>query len=331
MRYPLVLKAQEAARPDLKEVGLWSLFFIGMLLIPFFAGNTYTLQVINTVAIYVLFSMSINILLGFSGQIAFGHAGFLGIGAYTTALLVAKGGFSFWFTFPISCMLTGIVGLLVGLPALVVRGHYLALVTLGFGEILRLLMLNWVSLTNGPMGISIPAAVIFGIDIRNETRFFYLIWFFLAIGQIVCHRLRYSATGRAMLAVKGDELAASTTGIEVAQTKLMAFFISAVIAGASGSLFAYFLRYVNPDSFTLEVSVNVVMIILLGGTGRLTAPWLGSTALIVLGEYLRFLGHYREIFFGLSIVMILIFMPNGIAALIQGRAGSFKRLRKETP
>ena len=293
----------------------WVLFMIGQLVIPILTGNTYTLQVINTMALYVLLTMSMNILLGYAGLIAFGHAGLMGIGAYTTALLVVKGGYSFWVTFPLSCLLAGMVGLLVGLPALLVKGHYLALVTLGFGEILRLIMLNWVSFTNGPNGISIGPAKIFGFQIGNDVRFFYMIWVFLVIGQIVCHRLRYSRAGRAMLAIKGDELAASVTGVEVARIKLLAFFMSAVIAGASGSLFAYFLRYVNPDSFTLEVSVNVVMIILMGGVGQLSAPWIGSVVLIGLGEYLRFMGHYREIVFGLFIMLILMFMPKGMAAL----------------
>jgi branched-chain amino acid transport system permease protein len=312
--------ARETARPGRGVVVGWGVFLALQLALPALTGNGYALQVIDTMAVYVLLAMSMNILLGFVGQIAFGHAGFPGLGAYTTALLAIKAGWSFWLAFPASCLVAGAVGLVVGVPALLVRGHYLAMVTLGFGEILRLLMLNWHSVTNGPNGLyPVPPARPFGVALGTETGFFYLAWVVLVAGQVVSHRLRYSRTGRAMLAVKHDELAASVAGIPVARIKLLGFFVSALFAGAAGSLFAYFLRYVNPDSFTIEVSVNAVMMVILGGVGHLASPWIGAVVLVGLGEYLRFLGHYREIFFGLIILLILIFMPNGIAALVAAK------------
>jgi branched-chain amino acid transport system permease protein len=299
----------------------WSAFLAALLAVPMVTGQAYGLQVVNTIAVYVLLAMSMNILLGYVGQIAFGHAGFLGLGAYTTALLAINGGVSFWVAFPASCLVAGLVGLVVGLPALLVKGHYLAMVTLGFGEILRLTMLNWRSVTNGPNGLyPVPPATLFGLAVDTEVRFFYLAWACLVVAQVVCHRLRFSRLGRAMLAVKRDELAASVAGISVARVKLTGFFISAVLAGAAGSLFAYFLRYVNPDSFTIEVSVNAVMMVILGGFGRLSSPWIGAVILVGLGEYLRVVGDYREILFGLVILGILIFMPDGIAALVERRA-----------
>jgi branched-chain amino acid transport system permease protein len=311
----------ETARPGRGARLAWGVFLTAQLGVPLLVGNGYALQVIDTMAINVLLAMSMNILLGFVGQIAFGHAGLLGLGAYTTGLLAIKGGWSFWVAFPGACLATGVIGLVVGLPALLVRGHYLAMVTLGFGEILRLIMLNWRSVTNGPNGLyPVPPAGVLGLTLNTETSFFYLAWLLLVIGQVVSYRLRYSRIGRAMLAVKHDELAASVAGIHVARIKLLGFFISAVFAGAAGSLFAYFLRYVNPDSFTIEVSVNTVMMVILGGVGHLASPWIGAVVLVGLGEYLRFLGHYREIFFGFIILLILIFMPNGMASLFGGWA-----------
>ena len=290
-----------------------NILILMLLLLPIFIKNFYYLQIFDIIGIYIIFSMSINILSGFLGQISFGHAGFWAIGAYTSALLSTKLHFPFALDLISALILAGIFGFLLGLPALRIRGHYLALATLSFGLIIHLILLKWMGLTNGPNGINdIPKVSLAGIEIDTEVKFYYVLWFFLIASHVFCKHLKFSRIGYAMQSVKEDEVASSMVGINITKIKLLGFMISAMVAGLSGSLFAHFMGFICPDLFSLDASIVVVMIVVLGGFGNLSAPWLGSILIVGSSEYFRFLGHYREIAYGIIILIALIFMPQGI-------------------
>jgi branched-chain amino acid transport system permease protein len=297
-------------------------------LIPLVVKDFYYLQILDTIGIYVIFSMSINILLGFMGQISFGQAGFWGIGAYTSALLSTKLGFPFWLCLICALVSAGVFGFLVGLPSLRLRGSYLALATLSFGLIIQMVLLRWAPFTNGPNGINdIAPASFFGVTFNTETRFYYLLLFFLVLLHIFCKHLRWSRIGYAMQSVRINETSSTMAGIDITKIKLLGFVISAVIAGLSGSLLAHFMGYIAPEIFSVDASIIVLTIMVLGGSGTFSGPWLGSVLIVGSSEYLRFLGHYREVAYGIVIVLVIIFMPEGLHGWFSKIA---KRIRRIT-
>jgi branched-chain amino acid transport system permease protein len=284
-----------------------------LLLIPLGVKDFYYLQILDTIGIYVIFSTSINILLGFLGQISFGQAAFWGIGAYTSALLSTKLHFPFWLCLVCALASAGVFGFLIGLPALRLRGSYLALATLSFGLIIQLLLFRWIAFTNGPNGINdIAPPSIFGFTFKTEMRFYYLLWFFLALLHVFCKRLKFSRIGYAMQSVRIDEVSSAMAGVDITRIKLLGFIISAMVAGLSGSLLAHFMGYIAPELFSVDASIIVLTIIVLGGSGTLVGPWLGSVLIIGSSEYFRFLGHYREVAYGIVIVLVIVFMPQGL-------------------
>ena len=297
-----------------------------LLLVPLWVKDSYHLQIIDIIGIYILFSISLNILTGFLGQISFGHAGFWGIGAYTSALLSTKLHLPFCIDLVSAVGVTGIFGFAIGLPALRLRGSYLALATLSFGLIIQMVLFRWVSFTNGPNGVNdIPPASFWGMKFDTQVRFYYMLWCFLLILHIFCKHLRWSRIGYAMQSVKTDEIASSMAGINVVGIKLLGFILSAMIAGLSGSLLAHFMGYIAPELFSVDASIIVLTIMVLGGGGSLSGPWLGSALIIGSSEYLRFLGHYREIGYGIMIVLVLIFMPQGLQGALSVVMNAVKR------
>jgi branched-chain amino acid transport system permease protein len=298
-----------------------------LLLLPLFVKDFYHLQIIDMIGIYIIFSISINILTGFLGQISFGQAGFWGIGAYTSALLCTKLHFPFWLDLVSAVAVTGLFGFLIGLPALRLRGSYLALATLSFGLIVQLVLFRWMSLTNGPNGVNdIPPAFLFGVKLDTQIKVYYLLWCFLFMLHIFCKHLKCSRIGYAMQSVKIDEIASSMVGINIVGIKLLGFILSAMIAGLSGSLLAHFMGYIAPELFSVDASIIVLTIMVLGGAGTLAGPWFGSALIIGSSEYFRFLGHYREIGCGIMIVLVLIFMPQGLQGAVSTALDTAKRL-----
>jgi ABC-type branched-subunit amino acid transport system permease subunit len=227
---------------------------LAVLAIPFAGSSNYILRLVNVALIYALLAVSLNIVLGYAGQLALGHAALFGIGAYTAALLTAGGsGLLFWPAFLMAGLITGISGLLIGIPTLRLKGHYLALATLGFGEIMRHIFFNWREVTHGMDGISgIPAPSLGWFVIRNDRSFFYVVLFVLALVMRATIRLQRSKYGRQLAAIRDAELAAGTSGVHVPRLKIIAFTISAVIAGFAGSLYAHLVTYISPDVFVLR-------------------------------------------------------------------------------
>jgi len=306
----------EAPRLPLDFKYLYILFLLLIIVLPLILKDYY-IDVAILTGIYIILALGLNVVIGFSGLLHLGFAAFYAIGAYSNALLTTKFGLGFWTAFPCTLFLTVASGLLLAFPALRLRGDYLAVVTLGFGEIVRLILNNWDSFTRGPNGISnIPAPFFFGLELNKLTYYYYLVLTFVLIAVFVVKRVYYSRTGRAWLAIRDDEIAAEAMGINTTKYKFLAFAFGAFWAGLAGALFASKMRFVSPESFTFMESVFIVCMIILGGLGSIPGVILGALILVVLPEVLREFQLYRMLALGAGLVLMMVFKPKG---LIRGK------------
>lgn len=294
--------------------------FILLLLFVVFLPLTvkdYYIDIAVLTGIYIILALGLNVVIGFSGLLHLGFAAFYAIGAYSNALLLTRFGLEFWSALPLTLFLTVVSGFLLAFPAFRLRGDYLAIVTLGFGEIVRLILNNWDSFTRGPNGISnIPVPFFFGFELNKLSHYYYLVLVFVITAIFIVKRVYYSRTGRAWLAIRDDERAAETMGINTTKYKFLAFAFGAFWAGLAGALFASKMRFVSPESFTFMESVFVVCMIILGGLGSIPGVILGSLILVVLPEVLREFQLYRMLALGAGLVLMMVFRPQG---LIKGK------------
>jgi branched-chain amino acid transport system permease protein len=284
-------------------------------------GNYYVVHVAGLVGIYCILCVGLNITIGYTGLLDLGFMAFYAIGAYTGALL-SIAGLSFWLILPIAAIVGGLVRFLIGAPVLRLRGDYLAIVTLAFGEITRLVANNWDTITNGPKGLprvgeTIGRVSLFGFTFTQDIHFYYLILVFVVISILVSHRLEHSRIGRALVAIREDELAAELSGIHVARIKSTAFVISGMFGALAGALFVHWIGFITPEMFTFWESVLLVSMIVLGGMGNISGVLLGTVLLVGVPEVLRStLGtkfvDYRMLLFGLVMIVVIIFRPQGI-------------------
>lgn len=284
-----------------------------LLVLPFLGVNTYCLRVIIMVFIYTILALGLNIITGYTGQLSLGNVSFFAIGAYISAIIV-KNGVPFILGLVIAGVIAGIFGLLLGLPTLRLSGTYLAITTLGFGEIIRMVLLNWDSVTNGPLGISrIPKPNILGITFSlGNNGIYYLVLVVTILVLLANYNIINSKVGRAFIAIKEDELAAIFMGIDTFKAKRIAFIISSFLSGIAGSLYAHMLGYIDPQTFTFDTSIMIVSIVILGGMGSLRGPIIGAAILVVFPEVLRFLSEYRFLVYGVILVLMMRFRPQGI-------------------
>lgn len=294
---------------------LYAVILLILLVFPFILKDYY-LDVVILAGIYIILALGLNVVIGFSGLLNLGFAAFYAIGAYSSALLTTKVGLGFWGALPLSILITTIAGFILAFPALRLRGDYLAIVTLGFGEIVHLTLNNWDSLTKGPNGISgIPVPFIFGFELSRLSHYYYLVLLFVLITIFVVRRVYYSRIGRAWLALRDDEVAAESMGINAIKYKFLAFSFGAFWAGLAGTLFASKMRFVSPESFTFMESVFIVCMIILGGLGSIPGVVIGSLILIVLPEVLREFQLYRMLALGIGLVLMMVFRPQGLISL----------------
>ncbi len=303
---------------------------IAILLLPNLVSNLYIVQIINMVCIYILLAIGVNILTGYTGQLSFGQAAFYGIGAYTAALLNTHFGLQFIVILPIAIVITAIFGAILAVPALKVRGPYLALVTIGFAEVVRLVMVNWSKLTKGPAGIvGIQSPIFFGFKLDNLIHYYYLILLFVVLGLIYQKMLINSRTGRAFIAIREDSQAAELTGINITAYKIKAFVVSAIYSSVAGVLYAMMIRYVSPDSFTLNDSSIIIWSAMVGGMGTLAGPVVGGIIMTALPEVLRELGSLRLVIYGGILLIVIIRYPGGLTPyLIKLKNYISKRIKK---
>ncbi|HPJ95524.1 MAG TPA: branched-chain amino acid ABC transporter permease, partial [Deltaproteobacteria bacterium] len=274
----------------------------------------------------------LNIVVGLAGLLDLGYVAFYAVGAYCYALLNHHFGISFWMALPISALLATTFGVLLGFPVLRLRGDYLAIVTLGFGEIIRLILENWNEFSFGPSGIAgISRPSFFGMELslQQHTIYLYFIVVVLVIFTIfVVSRLRNSRIGRAWIALREDEVACQAMGIDKTKTKLTAFALGATWAGFVGCIFAAKTTFINPASFTFMESAIILSIVVLGGMGSIVGVMLGAFVLILLPEYLRAFSEFRMLAFGAAMVIIMVFRPQGIISGIRQRY-EFRRAGSE--
>jgi branched-chain amino acid transport system permease protein len=283
------------------------------------AADEYLLDIGVLVGVYTILGLGLSIVIGQAGLLDLGYIAFYAIGAYWTALLSTHWGVSFWILLPTSAVLAALFGVVLGYPTLRLRGDYLAIVTLGFGEIIRITLNNWRELTNGPMGImGVPHPTIavpgFGVlDFGLKVRAYY--FFVLALAAMtvfVVRRLVHSRIGLAWKAIREDELAAGAMGVDVRRAKLLAFGLGAAFAGLAGSFFAGRAGFVSPESFTFAESVLVVCIVVIGGAGSLAGVIVGAVVFIALPELLREAARYRMLAFGVAMVTLALVRPQGL-------------------
>ncbi len=283
--------------------------------------STYQTNIMITALMYVVLGLGLNIVVGVAGLLDLGYVAFYAVGAYSYALLNMHFSLGFWTVLPIGAMLAATFGILLGFPVLRLRGDYLAIVTLGFGEIIRLILENWTEFSQGPSGISnIPRPGFFGLEMSLDTAILYLYYLMIAMvifTIFVVNRLQNSRIGRAWFALREDEIACQAMGIDKTRTKLTAFALGATWAGMVGVIFAAKTTFVNPASFTFLESAIILCIVVLGGMGSIVGVIIAALVLILLPEYLRAFSDYRMLVFGATLVIMMVFRPQGIIANIR--------------
>jgi branched-chain amino acid transport system permease protein len=281
--------------------------------------EAYLLHILVLMGIYVILAMSLNLAMGFTGLLNIGHVAFYGIGAYTSALLTLKLGFSFWPSILMAGIIASIFGILLAIPTLKLRGDYLALATLGFAIIAEAVMRNWISLTNGPLGLpGIPKPHIFSFSFSSTFSYALLVIFFAIIAYIIIKYITKTPFGRVLKAIREDELVAKSLGKNTTKFKTIALAVSAFFAGIAGSLYAHYISFIDPSSFSVMESILIISMIIVGGFGSVEGSIIGAIILVILPEPLRFLplpsyaiGALRQIIYALILILLLILRPAG--------------------
>jgi ABC-type branched-chain amino acid transport system, permease component len=317
MRLPLALKDNFLVFWSSATVrrGSAGLLALGLLAMPLLC-SFYQTNIMISAMLYIMLALGLNIVVGLAGQLVLGYVAFYAIGAYCYGLLNQAFGLGFWTCLPVGGIVAALFGLGLGFPVLRLRGDYLAIVTLGFGEIVRLALLNWTSLTGGPRGVSdIPRPGLFGIELNiNEATIYiyYLALLAVAITVVVISRLKNSRVGLALQALREDEIACEAMGVNTTRVKLEAFALSSLWAGFAGVIFAARTTFINPSSFTFMESAMILSMVVLGGMGSITGVIIAAIILILAPEYLRAFSEYRMLIFGAIMVIMMIFRPQGL-------------------
>jgi branched-chain amino acid transport system permease protein len=295
---------------------VWLPVLAAALVFPLLVRSEYILNVAVLCGIYIILTSSLNITNGYTGLFSFGHAAFYGIGAYTAGILATRHGVPFWLTLPLGGIVAGLFGVAIALPTLRLRGIFLALITIGFQEIVYLVTLNWIALTRGPMGIpGIPPPTIWGFAFRGNRDYYYLLLAMVVLMLFLISRVVDSRVGRAFVAIREDEVAAQSVGIGIFPTKVRSFVIATVLAGVAGAFFAHHARFVSADSFRLDETFVILTMLIVGGMGTLIGPVIGAVFLVILPEVSRFLVEYRDVVYGAILIGVILFRPEGIAGV----------------
>jgi len=303
-----------------------ALLFLFLLTFPYFAG-TYLVFVAAVCGVSVIGALGLNVLTGYTGQISLGTAGFMGIGAYTAAILAAKAGFPFWAALPLAGVLAALAGLIVGVPALRLKGLYLVITTLAFQFIIEHVIYHWESLTQSDKGIKVPPPELFGWKLDSYESLYYVILVLAVATAVFTKNLAMSRTGRAFIAVRDRDIAAEIIGVNLAKYKILAFMVSSFIAGVAGGLYAYLLGLIGPDHFTFNQSVLYIAMIIVGGLGTVMGSIIGAVFMVLLPEVINAIsgpiasaypvlspriGAVAVIVYGLIIILFLLLEPDGL-------------------
>ena len=273
--------------------------------------NAYVITIATIIVINAITVVGLNVIVGYAGQISLGHAAFVGIGAYSAALLSTKAGLSFWAALPVVIAISGFIGLLLGLPSLRVKDDFLAITTIGINFIVEAIFL-YIPFFGGALGIGgIPRIMLFGIKIKGLA-FFLLCLIFLSLVLFICRWFTRSWAGLASFAIREEESASSSMGISPMRFKLLAFVIGTAIAGLGGALYAHYMRFISASDFSFPVSISLLSMLVLGGMGNLWAPLIGALIIGSLPEIFRPLVNYRILFYTVLLLLMIRFQPGGL-------------------
>jgi len=303
------------------QVFWYSVLAVVLLAAPWWASE-YMMTQLHFIGIYSIVGLGLMLLVGFTGQISLGHAAFLAVGAYTEALLAAAG-WPLWLTLPCAALLSAAVGIVVGLPALRLKGIYLAIATLAFGVIVEEILARWESLTGGNSGLHVKPIELFGAKLTGDADFYYLVLALTALCCVALANLLRSPTGRAFVAIRDSEVSAACMGVNLARYKTLSFALSAALTGIGGALYAHKVSFISPEQFTLLVSIELVTIVILGGVGSLHGAVLGAAFIIVLPQLISVAKDYlpaavagaaglQSTVFGLVLIGFIVFEPMGL-------------------
>ena len=325
---------------DFGRLWCWIGIFILFLIIPFIF-KPYLLYIINNIGIAAIAAIGLNILIGYTGQISLGHGAFFGVGAYSAAILATAIGFPFWLSVPFAGVITALVGIVFGIPSIRLKHLYLTIATLAGQFIIQYLLVSWVSLTKGAEGILLPRATLFGISLKGDRTFFYVIFICFVVLTWMAVNLIRTRYGRAFIAIRDNDRAAEGMGIPIFKYKLLSFAISSFYAGFAGGLAAYYIGSITPEPYTLFLSVEYIAMIIIGGLGSIPGAVFGAIFITALNEVLSGAAEFfmnigslskialqiaplRELIFGLAIVLFIIFEPKGLAEVWRIVRSSFR-------
>jgi branched-chain amino acid transport system permease protein len=296
-----------------------------LVVLPYFFPSAYYYRIGALVFIFALAVVGLNLLMGFAGQVSLGHAGFLGIGAYSVVIGPVYFGLPSWLSLFAGAALSGVIAFLVGRPILRLKGHYLAVATLGFGLLVAIVLTNEAGWTGGPDGLSVPRLTLFGWQVRGSNAWYWITGATLVAGFVLALNLMSSPTGRALQAIHDSEIAALVLGVDVARKKLTIFTISAVYASVAGSYLALFNGHVTPDVAGFLRSIELVAMVVLGGMGSIVGSLVGAAVLVVLPQALTIFHEYEQAMLGLIVMVFMIFLRRGI---VPSLAAAFAGWRK---
>ena len=296
-----------------------------VLLYPLLVRNSYYVLVANIVGLNVIVVIGLNLLIGYTGQISLGHGAFFGLGAYISGILTANYGLPPWPTMVLAMIVTGFAALIIGIPVLKLKGHYLVMATLGFNVIVYICMIEMEELTGGPSGLSgIPNLTLGRFALDSDRSMYWMIWvtaFLVVVGAL---NLVHSRVGRGLKAIHGSEVAAAALGVNTRAFKIKIFVASAVLAALSGCLYAHYITFISPKTFDFHYSIRVVIMVIIGGMGSIWGSIFGAALLTSLPELLEMVEEYSVLAYGLILAVVLIFFPQG---LLPGLADLVRRRR----
>lgn len=287
----------------------------------------FILHILVISGIYVIFSVSLDLIVGYTGLAALGHAAFSAIGAYTSSLLALKLGLSPWIGLLAGGCVAAFLSIVIAFPALRLKGDYFALATFGAGLIVHAVARNWVSVTRGPLGLAgIPTFSIFGLSLYLPSLYLFVVVAFVLLTVFIIRRVVNSPFGRTLRSIREDEIASEALGKNVMKHKILVFVIGAFFAGIAGSLYAHYITFIDPSSFTIMESITILLMVIFGGMGTIKGSVVGAIALIAFPEFLRLLGMpssiaapFRQMLYGLLLVVLMIWRPQGLMGKHQFR------------
>ncbi|PKN70371.1 MAG: branched-chain amino acid ABC transporter permease [Deltaproteobacteria bacterium HGW-Deltaproteobacteria-12] len=301
-----------------REIIIFLIFTLAVLITPFFLQGSYFLNVLVFIGINTMLAVALNLLLGYAGQISLGHAAFFGSGAYISGILTARFGLDPWLALALAAAANGVLAFVIGFPILKLKGHYLAMATLGFGIIMFIIFNETVSVTGGPSGFSgIPNINIGSLVFDNDWNNYYLIWIFTLLVMLLSINLSQSRIGRALRAIADSEVAARVMGVNARRLKVQIFTVSAVISAIAGSLYAHTMTFISPTSFGFNFSIELLTMVIIGGLGSIYGSFLGAAILTILPEFLRVLHDFDIIVYGLMLIIMTMYMPGGLISGLQ--------------